>query len=274
MATDAYGAAADHAALTGLTVGDPHSQYTITLQGTAAARPAQPVKATTRYVATDTGEEWVSTGSTWLTANPTVPTAVGATYQYVTQYNPPDGTTLPNVYPQGLSHGGIASGAAGWPTSFGWGRHVTERESTEVTQTAYSNFGIVVARRWANSGAPNVWSSWVGDAAWHNVGSAGEPAFANSWVNYGSTNAVAGFRKDALGWVTLQGLIKNGTAGQPAFTLPVGWRPMVDTNPICPCYVSNNTITYIQVSTAGLVYIGGGGQAYYSLEGVRFLAGG
>lgn len=66
MATDAYGAAADHAGLSGLTVGDPHTQYTRTLWGLAAARPGQPVREGTRYLATDTSVETVSTGSAWI----------------------------------------------------------------------------------------------------------------------------------------------------------------------------------------------------------------
>lgn len=65
---------------------------------------------------------------------------------------------------------------------------------------------------------------------WHYVGTAGEPAFQNSWVNF---TAVANdwtnvrFSIDAQGWVTIEGLAKNGTlTGNPIiFTLPVGYRP-------------------------------------------------
>lgn len=68
MATDAYGAAADHAGLSGLTVGDPHLQYTRTMWGLASARPAQPIREGTRYLATDTQDETISTGSAWISA--------------------------------------------------------------------------------------------------------------------------------------------------------------------------------------------------------------
>lgn len=68
MATDAYGAAADHAGLSGLSVGDPHTQYTRTLWGLAADRPGQPVREGTRYLATDTQAESISTGSAWISA--------------------------------------------------------------------------------------------------------------------------------------------------------------------------------------------------------------
>jgi hypothetical protein len=60
---------------------------------------------------------------------------------------------------------------------------------------------------------------------WHEVGTTGEPAFENSWVNYGSPNVTAAFMKDSMGFVHLKGLIKSGTLDAGAFTLPVGYRP-------------------------------------------------
>lgn len=51
------------------------------------------------------------------------------------------------------------------------------------------------------------------------------PTFLNSWVNYDSGHAPAGYSKDSAGVVRLRGLIKNGTIGLSAFTLPVGYRP-------------------------------------------------
>lgn len=65
MAVDGFGAAADHAALSGLEVGDPHPQYALPLQGLASARPVQPVRAGVRYYSTDTGVESMSDGSAW-----------------------------------------------------------------------------------------------------------------------------------------------------------------------------------------------------------------
>lgn len=59
---------------------------------------------------------------------------------------------------------------------------------------------------------------------WHQVGTAGEPAYQNSWVTYPGWTG-ASFRKDPFGRVHLRGLIRNGTVGQPIFTLPVGCRP-------------------------------------------------
>jgi len=62
---------------------------------------------------------------------------------------------------------------------------------------------------------------------WHNVGAAGEPAFANSWVNVdGGVWTLASFTKDNFGYVHIRGLIKSGTSiATTMFTLPAGYRP-------------------------------------------------
>ena len=62
--------------------------------------------------------------------------------------------------------------------------------------------------------------------AWHEVGSSGEPAFQNSWVNYygGTTYDTAAFYKHN-GIVYLKGLVRSGTLNTTIFTLPVGYRP-------------------------------------------------
>lgn len=222
MAVDGFGAAADHAGLSGLDVGDPHPQYAYTAQGLAAARPAQPVRAGVRYLATDTGVESMSDGSAWHDLAKGVHThpyaaALTSTQEYVTRYNPPDGNTAPSSYPSGLSHGGATSGAAGWPTGFGWGIHITRREGTEVTQTLYSHFGVAVSRRYSNSATPNVWSAWVGDGAWVAL------TLASGVAQYGSVYYNAAMRKDMMGYVHFRGLITAQASGT-LFTLPVGYR--------------------------------------------------
>jgi S-layer homology domain len=61
----------------------------------------------------------------------------------------------------------------------------------------------------------------------HLVGTAGEPAFQNGWHNEDpSTSSAAGFFKDALGIVHLQGIILSPNNGATAFTLPQGYRPV------------------------------------------------
>jgi hypothetical protein len=60
---------------------------------------------------------------------------------------------------------------------------------------------------------------------WRFVNSQGQPAFANSWVNFGAPYQSASFTKTADQMVLLHGVIKSGTLGSAAFTLPPGYRP-------------------------------------------------
>jgi hypothetical protein len=59
----------------------------------------------------------------------------------------------------------------------------------------------------------------------HKVGGTGEPAFQNSWVNYGAGFAAAGFWIDPWRTVHLQGMVASGTVGANIFALPGGYRP-------------------------------------------------
>ena len=61
--------------------------------------------------------------------------------------------------------------------------------------------------------------------AWHEVGTAGNPAFQNGWSNYSPSFYGAAFYKDRLGYVHLRGMIDDGTMSATAFTLPPGYRP-------------------------------------------------
>jgi len=60
---------------------------------------------------------------------------------------------------------------------------------------------------------------------WQEIGVGNNPAFENSWVNYGTTFDTAAYYKDALGIVHVKGLVKSGTATAAIFTLPTGYRP-------------------------------------------------
>lgn len=60
--------------------------------------------------------------------------------------------------------------------------------------------------------------SSVGSSPWF------APTFTNAWVDYGSPWQPARYRK--IGdIVSIEGLVKNGTAGLAMFTLPTGFRP-------------------------------------------------
>jgi hypothetical protein len=56
------------------------------------------------------------------------------------------------------------------------------------------------------------------DDAWTSV------SFSNSWTDYGSGYQAARYKMTG-GQVEVQGLIKSGTLGTAAFTLPTGYRP-------------------------------------------------
>lgn len=77
----------------------------------------------------------------------------------------------------------------------------------------------------ASKSTKNFYEYFSGDG-WHEVGGSGEPAFQNSWVNYGSGWTNCEFFKDEMGIVRIKGLVKNGTANTVVFTLPVGYRPL------------------------------------------------
>jgi hypothetical protein len=57
------------------------------------------------------------------------------------------------------------------------------------------------------------------------VGSQGKPAFTAGWAHFGSPYSNAGYIKRPDGWVELVGVIKSGTVGSAALTLPPGFRP-------------------------------------------------
>ena len=64
-----------------------------------------------------------------------------------------------------------------------------------------------------------------GDAAWHEVGTSGEPVFENGWANSGGSYADMAFRLDSSGYVHLKGRVQGGTPDSVIFTLPVDYRP-------------------------------------------------
>ena len=102
------------------------------------------------------------------------------------------------------------------------------------------------------------------DESWHEIGATGEPAFQNSWVNYGSGYATAAFMKDALGFVHIKGSIKSGTVAQPIFTVPTAYRPATIQQFAIP---SNAALATLQINTVGEVTIlACGSNAWASLD--------
>jgi hypothetical protein len=94
------------------------------------------------------------------------------------------------------------------------------------------------------------------------------PTFQNSWVDFGVSFAPAKYYKDPFGIVHLEGLIKNGASGSPAFTLPAGYRPSAEE--IFTSF-SNAGLASVNVNFAGQV-IPSGGTGYLSISGITFRA--
>ena len=92
--------------------------------------------------------------------------------------------------------------------------------------------------------------------------------FANSWVNYGGVYAQARYRKDGQGFVHLSGVIKSGTMGASAFTLPVGYRPSLQL--IFPA--ASGSTTRVDVLPDGPVIPTTGTAASCALDAIVFYA--
>lgn len=104
---------------------------------------------------------------------------------------------------------------------------------------------------------------------WHSVGAAGEPAFANSWVNFDTANyGSAGFRKYPDGRVRLRGLIKSGTIPAGVFTLPVGYRPPKQL--LFACDTNPGAMADVRIQTDGQVVVQTGSVTWVALDNVEF----
>lgn len=107
---------------------------------------------------------------------------------------------------------------------------------------------------------------------WYEVGAGNNPAYQNSWVAYGGTTYYgAYFMLDAQGFVHLRGLVKSGTLNATIFTLPEGFRPAYRHLFPVQC---NNQIARLDTEPDGEVKCYSASNAYVSLNGIKFQAGG
>jgi hypothetical protein len=107
----------------------------------------------------------------------------------------------------------------------------------------------------------------VGGTKWRNVGDAGEPAFAGTWVNFNTaTHTRLGFRADAFGRVQLKGNVATGTVPSALCTLPLALERAVQLVGID----SAGTAARITISTAGVVTVQSGSNTQISLDGLSF----
>lgn len=73
--------------------------------------------------------------------------------------------------------------------------------------------------------------------------------FQNGWSNFGGGYQAAQYRK--IGDVVqVRGLIKSGTVGSAAFTLPAGFRPVLDES---RAVISNGVFGALYINAAGIV---------------------
>lgn len=96
--------------------------------------------------------------------------------------------------------------------------------------------------------------------------------YQNSWASYNEGYAPASYYKDAMGVVHLEGLIKNGTVGASAFTLPTGFRPGY--RQIYPVLNSaNNAVNRVDILTNGqVVPQSTANNGWVTLSGINFVA--
>lgn len=100
------------------------------------------------------------------------------------------------------------------------------------------------------------------------VGTAGQPAFNGTWVNYdASAWRAARFWKDPMGIVWLEGLVALGTIGTTIFTLPAGYRPGSGM-----MWATSTSTGYgrVDVAPTGNVVSQSGGNGYFSLSVIDF----
>lgn len=94
--------------------------------------------------------------------------------------------------------------------------------------------------------------------------------FANSWVNYDTaTNPGAQYRMAVDGMVEIYGVIRSGTVGSAAFTLPAAYRPAQRVNFAC---VANSLFGLVYVDNNGEVVPAVGTNTYFDFGLFRFAA--
>lgn len=101
---------------------------------------------------------------------------------------------------------------------------------------------------------------------WNKIGQAGEPAFQNSWINYGSGYDVVSYMRDAAGFVHLRGAATGGSTGTVIFTLPINYRPLTRVAMTTQAIGSGFGSTVIETNGNVALY----GVAPIGLDGILF----
>lgn len=141
-------------------------------------------------------------------------------------------------------------------------RYVSFINSTETIDLFGITYGISAAQ--IDSAIAAGSNCYVHDKGIRRTVGAGAPSapFENSWMNYG-TYGTAQYWFDAQGRVHISGVIKSGTIGQAAFTLPAGYRPAAA---VIASTDSNAAHGQIIVGTDGKVYPNAGSNVQFALD--------
>jgi len=93
----------------------------------------------------------------------------------------------------------------------------------------------------------------------HEVGSANEPDFKNSWANFGGTHGTLGFYLDPFGRVNFKGSVASGVvgAGTPVFTLKLKYRPPRDVHIATMDWLNSAAHIHISAGTGDVSVING-----------------
>jgi lysophospholipase L1-like esterase len=167
-------------------------------------------------------------------------------------------TDEPQTFPFGLSSW-VARQADGWPIT------AATAAALEVYRQADGNTRQILytldtqPRAMVRTGTGLVWTQWTGLRTAVSV-------FTNSWVNKAGGYADAGYVLLENGMVKLYGVIKNGTSGLAAFTLPSNLRPA--TAHLFP----DGNVGTVTVFSNGTVIPATADNTTVSLDGIMFPA--
>lgn len=189
---------------------------------------------------------------------------------------PADGTVIPKFGHPTVFSGTVSGGQiplGGWEALYyapPWGS-ATGNSVDANFRTVYYTSDFIVPDDWilicVRNGDPGdgsvTWADGRQSDYWRAV------TFSNSWVNYGGTFFSAAYRK-VEGVVQFRGVIKTGTVGLPAFTLPAGYRPNFT---VVLSTVSNAAAGRVDVTNTGTVVpMAPSSNVYVSLDGLTFNA--
>jgi len=98
-------------------------------------------------------------------------------------------------------------------------------------------------------------------------------SLVNNWTNYSQVFASAGYTKTSTGLVVLKGLVMNGVVGctTPIATLPIGYRPA---GKLIFMNSSNSAMGRLDVDLDGQIRACTGSNAWFSLDGIKFMPSG